>query len=84
MSADNFYLIRQIADGTYAVSMGFMSPLLDAEDQGMSPAVAMDYAAPLRERDPRFPTFEEALGIAVSEYAEYGVLIDESCEVNKK
>ena len=58
MSADNYYFIRPLPGGKFAATMGFASDEREPK---------------LRDSDPRFDTFGEALDFANGEYTEYGV-----------
>lgn len=65
VSADNYYVIRKHPDGGYAAVMGFES------DPQMPRA---------RKGDKAYPTVDEALTYACSQYSEYGVEVHPECE----
>lgn len=66
MSADNYYIVRRNGDG-FSPVMGFMSA-------GETPLAT--------KRHPVFPTPEDALAAAASEYSEYGASIHAECYEN--
>lgn len=58
MSADNYYVIKLDANKKFVPVMGFESD---------------DYEPDIRDRDPRFDTFDAAYDYAEGDYSEYGV-----------
>lgn len=75
MSSDNYFVVRSHPkiDNAFTYVMGFESdPRNTGED------IFVDI--PVRDSDPIFYNFEDAMNAALSDYSEYGVVTHPECE----
>ena len=75
MSSDNYFVVRSHPkiDGAFTYVMGFES---DPRNTGENIFVDI----PVRDSDPIFYSFDDAMNAALSDYSEYGVVTHPECE----
>jgi len=72
MSSDNYFVVRKHPDGGYTYVTGFESDYANTESN-----IFVDIK--VRDTDPIFTDYEDALNAALSDYSEYGVVTHPEC-----
>lgn len=72
MSSDNYFVVRKHPEGGYTYVMGFESDPLNTENN-----IFVDIK--VKDTDPIFTDYEDALNAALSDYSEYGVVTHPEC-----
>jgi hypothetical protein len=72
MSSDNYFVVRKHPEGGYTYVMGFES---DYENNESHVFVNIK----VKDSDPIFTDYEDALNAALADYSEYGVVTHPEC-----